>query len=189
MMSRGDRRSRGGSPVHRANARSPGSTATRCSDRAAGRPTAEARASGPPGRGRNGRGRRGAGGPGRLSRAMTRSARRRPARPTRRPGSRRERATSRAPCADLGCRLAIILAVIPFRQVRLVDGPFQNPASSQVRRARSRGWSEPLKLDSTQSLAQAAHVGFAALGQRDVGSAGVLMRKRPGRLSVPCQID
>ena len=64
------------------------------------------------------------------------------------------------------------------------------PASSQVRRARASGLIRTsLKSMSTQPLAQAAGIRFAALGQRDVGPAGVLVRERPGRLAVPGQID
>ena len=70
--------------------------------------------------------------------------------------------------------------------------PAQFEEARQLARAAStREWARqnPLEFDSTQSVAQTTRIRFAARCERDVGPTGVLVRERPGRLSVPCQID
>ena len=64
------------------------------------------------------------------------------------------------------------------------------PASSHVRFARCSGLvSTSAKRHAAQALAERARVGLAALGQRQVGEAGMLAGQAPGGLAVAGEVD
>src|SRR5262249_43524145 len=92
--------------------------------------------------------------------------------------------------ANFGGGPALVCAVVPLQQVGLGSGTGTEPG--QLARPASppeRADEDEFERLPLQSLAQAPGVGFPARGQRDIGPARVLVRDRPCRLAVPCQVD
>src|SRR6516165_10630316 len=90
---------------------------------------------------------------------------------------------------DLSRAAALILAVVPLDQVGIDFG--RGPKACQFagpHRALQWAGEDPGNSQSAQPLTEGAGIAFAALGQRQVGPAGVLPREAPGGLPVPRQV-
>ena len=93
-------------------------------------------------------------------------------------------------CADLGRGPSLIRTVVPFQQVGIGSTSITEPGqlagpSSPPERADK----DSFKRLSLEPLPQAAGIGFPMRRQRDIGPARMLLRDRPRRLAVPCQVD
>src|SRR5438309_8915373 len=91
---------------------------------------------------------------------------------------------------DLGGAPAFILAIVPFCQIRIELGLAVEPRELAGADRALQGACEDLgKSQPAQPLSEGPGIAFAALGQGQIGAAGVLARQAPGGLAVPGQID
>src|SRR5262249_15976019 len=92
--------------------------------------------------------------------------------------------------ADLRRSLPLVVAIVPFDEV----GVYPRPGTETGQLTRPTGplqWAgeDVREGQALQSFAQLEGVAFAALGERQVGQAGVLARDGPRRLAVAGQVD
>src|SRR6266851_1892937 len=91
---------------------------------------------------------------------------------------------------DLGGAAAFILAIVPLRQIRIEFGYGSEPRKLASLDRALQGAGEDLgKGQPAQPLPEGPGVVFSALGQGQIGSAGMLARQAPRGLAVPGQID
>src|SRR6266571_2188565 len=101
-----------------------------------------------------------------------------------------EEVPARALRVDLGGAHALVVAVIPFEQVTIdlgrgsEAGQFAGPGRALQGAREHLGERVPL-----QPLPECLRVALAALGQGEIGEAGVLARQAPGGLAVTGQVD
>src|SRR5208283_1351114 len=85
---------------------------------------------------------------------------------------------------------AFILAVIPLDQVGIDFGRGAKAGQFAGADRALQGTGEHLgKAEAAQPPAKGASIPFAALGQWQIGPAGVLPREAPGSFAVPRQVD
>src|SRR5882724_5599518 len=96
----------------------------------------------------------------------------------------------RALLQDLDRAPAFILAIVPFDQIRIGFGLLAETSQlASPDGALQRAGEDLCKAQPAQPRPERPGIGFAALGQRQIGSPGMLTRQAPGGLAVPRQID
>src|SRR6266404_6728648 len=96
----------------------------------------------------------------------------------------------RALLQDLDSAAAFILAIVPFDQIRIGFGLLADTSQlASPDGALQRAGEDLCKAQPAQPRPERPGIGFAALGQRQIGSPGMLTRQAPGGLAMPGQID
>ena len=96
--------------------------------------------------------------------------------------------TPHIPTGNFGSAFAFVIAVVPFREIRLQLR--SSPQASQLTgspRAHRRARQYPCETGRSQTRCEGARLVVSVRCQCEVGDSGVLTGDRPRRLSVPDQ--
>src|ERR1700722_13302615 len=97
---------------------------------------------------------------------------------------------ARAVGQDFAALAPFVVAVVPFKQVRIDLGGVPKPSEcASARRTLKRACENPVKTNALEALAEASRFAFALFGERNISAPGMLAACAPFGFAVADEID